>query len=305
MNSKYGRAAILAGISTVLVVFLSSILSSIINGIILRNGIAYDTIEVIYLVVGIFESAVAFLLAVYFGSKLLLQKNVPFVKILLYSIAGGFLESLLLYSVNGAVSQNTGRGLGAVSYILSFAIFYVFALLVDKTIINASSNANSASDLQNPSQAPKATANEDISLRAQYAFNQKLAEQNAGATIVDDVVEAKLFAQAVELQLLKAPATAQFCALEEMTVTSANGIYVVSGYVDSQNSYGAIIRTPFKLTVFKENGNWKSADKIISTSASIQGKVMSNTLAWWILGIVGSIVTFLFYYFFISSQIGF
>ena len=116
------------------------------------------------------------------------------------------------------------------------------------------------------------------------------------------MVEAKLFAQAIELQLLKAPATAQFCSLEEMTVTSSGDVYIVGGYVDSQNSYGAVVRTPFKITVFKENGVWKNADKFVNTSAVIEGKIISHTIVWWILGIIGSIITFLVYYFTIMSK---
>ena len=75
-------------------------------------------------------------------------------------------------------------------------------------------------------------------------------------------------------------------------------------YVDSQNSYGATVRTPFKVTVFKENETWKSADKFISTSAFIGAQVVSHTIIYWIIGIILSLASFAFFYFIISSQLG-
>ena len=50
--------------------------------------------------------------------------------------------------------------------------------------------------------------NEDISARAQYAYNEKIAAAQNSAIIIDEIVEAKLFAQAIELQVLKAPVRA-------------------------------------------------------------------------------------------------
>ena len=47
--------------------------------------------------------------------------------------------------------------------------------------------------------------------------------------------------------VLKAPATAQFCPVNEYLVgiSQEEGIAVVSGYVDSQNGFGAMIRNKF------------------------------------------------------------
>ena len=135
--------------------------------------------------------------------------------------------------------------------------------------------------------------NEKMSNNAQYAYNQKIAEYQKSAILIDEICEAKLFAQAVELQLLKAPASAKFCDLEEMTVTSTGGTYIVSGYVDAQNAYGTPIRTPFKITVLKQNGIWKNADRFIDTSAKIAASFTSHTILYWILGILGTIITFL------------
>lgn len=300
MKNKFGRSAMLAGIATILVIVLGSALNSLIFQMLDPDMMA-DIGLYISLALNAAEAVIAFFLAIKYGSKLLLKKDLSASKILPLSIAAGVVKSLAIFYI-----QTLGYPIIAlVNYILTFAVFFVFSLIMDKSIESADSINDPSPVPQSAPQKPKVIANEAMSVKAQYAFNQKLAELMATATLIDDTIEAKLFAQAVELQLLKAPATAQFCPLEEMTVTSAGDVYAVSGYVDSQNSYGAMVRTPFKITVFKENGSWKNADKFVDTSVAIQGKVMSNTLAWWILGIVGSIITFLFYYFFISSQIGF
>lgn len=143
--------------------------------------------------------------------------------------------------------------------------------------------------------------NYTMSNMAQNAFKQKKEEAENANVDMDIITEAKLFAQSVELQVLKAPASAKFCSLEEMTVTEINGVYTVSGYVDSQNSYGAMIRTPFVLKVYKDETGWKSADTFQSTQASIHKQVASNMVVYWLLGLVGAIVSFAIMYAFISN----
>lgn len=147
------------------------------------------------------------------------------------------------------------------------------------------------------------TANEEMSQKAQYAYANFKNEYEQGAAAIDEVAEAKMFAKAVELQLLKTPASAVFCSMEEMSVLPiGDGAYSVSGYVDSQNSYGAMLRNQFNLTVFKdENGIWKNANKFISNAASINNTIVSTTILWWVLGIIGTIITLAVSYAFTSS----
>lgn len=141
----------------------------------------------------------------------------------------------------------------------------------------------------------------DYSNQAQFEFSKRLAEFIEKNGSISERDEAILFAQAVEMQLLKAPQTAVFPSLEQFNVIENNGSYKVSGFVDSQNSYGASIRTPFTINVNKNGGAWSCSDSFISTTAQVGAQMAGNTILFWILGIIGTIIT----YFIISSFMDF
>lgn len=120
-------------------------------------------------------------------------------------------------------------------------------------------------------------------------FTKKKAEYDT----LTERDEAALFAQCVELQVLKAPATAKFPSFEEMVVNGNDGHYDVSGFVDSENSYGASIRSNYTYNIEKdENGKWKCTNQFVDSSTQINNQMMSNTVLWWVLGIIGTLITF-------------
>ena len=71
----------------------------------------------------------------------------------------------------------------------------------------------------------------------------------------DDKYWAAWAAKEMVSKTLKAPATASWPDLSEFEVTDVPGgknTWQVRGYVDSQNSYGAQLRSNFKAVIFKE-----------------------------------------------------
>ena len=141
----------------------------------------------------------------------------------------------------------------------------------------------------------------NYSNQAQFEFSKRLAQFTEQNGSISERDEAILFAQAVELQLLKAPQTAVFPPLEQFNVAENAGSYKVSGCVDSQNSYGASVRTPFTINVNKSGGSWSCSDKFVSTSTQSGTQMLGNTILYWILGIIGTMIT----YFIIKSSINF
>jgi hypothetical protein len=96
----------------------------------------------------------------------------------------------------------------------------------------------------------------------QYQRRVKEYEQNG--ILLSESDKAALFAQCIELQVLKTPSSAVFPPLNEMRVSGSDGRYTVSGYVDSQNSYGAMIRTNYTYNVHYSSliGEWTCQDQL-------------------------------------------
>lgn len=87
--------------------------------------------------------------------------------------------------------------------------------------------------------------------------------------IADDHFEAKKVCQNFAFKQLKAPSTSKFESLDTVAaVLSTNkkwkklkNVWESGGWVDSQNSYGAMLRTEYMCTVQKVSvGNWKLLD---------------------------------------------
>ena len=141
---------------------------------------------------------------------------------------------------------------------------------------------------------------------AEIQFSKKKKEMEANGVQFSEKEEAALYTQLVETQLLAAPASAVFPPLDEVAVRkNADGTYQVSGFVDSQNSYGAMLRTHFSYRVEKKNGKWNCLETFVDSAEQEHQKRReeinkdhnNHTILWWVLGILGSIISALVFFF--------
>lgn len=90
---------------------------------------------------------------------------------------------------------------------------------------------------------------------------------------------------------LKAPTTAVFCKDYELLIKENKGIYYVSGWVDSQNSFGAMIRTQINnFKISNVNGILIAKSNIRSMAMC---KLLGNLALNYIIGIIITLVLFI------------
>ena len=77
----------------------------------------------------------------------------------------------------------------------------------------------------------------------------------------DNTITAYFMMQEFVKKNLKSPSTAQFPDYKEITINKNNFVYSVSGYVDAQNSFGAIMRTYYSGKIEQvSKDNWRGVD---------------------------------------------
>ncbi len=97
----------------------------------------------------------------------------------------------------------------------------------------------------------------------------------ATKTYVPDEIDLHIQAQQFVLQTLKAPSTAKFPALPYEAGSLGDGFYGVKSYVDSQNSFGAMIRSNWSVTM-KITGNQWALEKMIFDDKVVFNSVKEN-----------------------------
>ena len=137
---------------------------------------------------------------------------------------------------------------------------------------------------------------DDTILESNYEYETyNTRERRHSSVLLDNIYD--LYVQDCE-KVLKAPATARFCNKEDLVITKQNGVYTVSGWVDSQNSYGAFIRTKLSIKIVCEDGLL-----IIKSHASKSAakSFLGNMAARYIIAIIFTLITFAIFYFIISE----
>ena len=92
-----------------------------------------------------------------------------------------------------------------------------------------------------------------------------------------DKIDLHIQAQQFVLQTLKAPSTAKFPALPYEVIDLGDGFYKVSSYVDSQNSFGAMLRSDWSVKMVIVLGHW-NLDKMIFNGKIVYDATSSNPL---------------------------
>jgi len=85
--------------------------------------------------------------------------------------------------------------------------------------------------------------------------NNTVAEQATPSAPTES--QAKIMAQGMVKQLLKSPSTADFPSFD-YTTTNVGSKYTVVSYVDSQNGFGAMIRSTWRVVMTHNGGEWNN-----------------------------------------------
>lgn len=89
----------------------------------------------------------------------------------------------------------------------------------------------------------------------------------ASKPYVPDEIELHIQAQQFVKQGLKAPSTAKFPALPYNTSADGNGLYKVDSFVDSENSFGAMIRSDWSVLMRLSGEAWTLERMVIGGKA--------------------------------------
>ena len=84
---------------------------------------------------------------------------------------------------------------------------------------------------------------------------EKNWEDNKNGEAEPDEYEIWVIAKNEVKDNLKSPSTASFCSQSSATITKSGKTWTVIGYVDAQNSFGAEVRTNFKVVITFSSGN--------------------------------------------------
>ena len=76
-------------------------------------------------------------------------------------------------------------------------------------------------------------------------------------------IESIVFAESVIEKTLKAPSTAKFVDVEAYELSNLKDVWAVNGYVDSQNSFGAMIRSQWEVQLDYRDGKGGTVKSIL------------------------------------------
>lgn len=278
MNEKMKRTLIVGAIATVLYIALGSIISQSISNLLFNNiGMGYEFARFIFAGLRLIEAVIAMIVAIMVNEKAIEKGTNAKMnnKVLSIIVAALVLAVLPLF-------------LGLVRVLWYIIEFVVFALAA---YIYANGCAWSSK----------------IQMASNYGGFNNSVGQNPNTVNMPDMSDedqdelSKAILGAIRPSL-KAPMTAVLCNKEDMVIIQNGNEYIVEGYVNSQNSYGAMIATDFTAKLIKQNDQWIT----VGTQVGVKNakKYAKNFAANYIVISIFTAVGGLILYFIISMVVG-
>ena len=97
--------------------------------------------------------------------------------------------------------------------------------------------------------------NTETNKKARKNFQKTLSKAYTDGQLSEEQ-EAILFSQAYHQLLLKNPAASKFPDFDEYEVEKTDSTYIIKGFCDSTNTYGAQVREKHEYEVYKLNNEW-------------------------------------------------
>ncbi len=229
------NACIIGGIATLISYFVSSIFSNLFYQAVM-NFSSSDLVPVwATMLFGALRSFLGVLLATilyYLVRKDKFPATMALVASTLAAIAIALI--MLLIRIIGGIY---GLFASIIYLVIYFVVYALSSMLLPVIASNNYSNVKFSNE-----------ENKDYSFNADVGGKNILSLEN-----IDDLSTAIL--SAIKSSL-KSPMSAVLCSSNEFRITEGNGFYTIEGYVNSQNSYGAMIATDFSVTATYNNGKW-------------------------------------------------
>ncbi|MDU1307865.1 MAG: hypothetical protein E6936_10425 [Clostridium perfringens] len=92
-------------------------------------------------------------------------------------------------------------------------------------------------------------------------YNPKENKIQKKALTNDEEIEVRVLTKKLIKDNLKNPSGAKFCGYDELHINQEeNGTFLVTGWVDATNSFGAVLRNDFQVTFERRNGHMFGSD---------------------------------------------
>jgi len=86
-----------------------------------------------------------------------------------------------------------------------------------------------------------------------FIFIVSIIGSFSAPTNSDRETDSKIFAKEVIKEILKSPSTAEFSNVRAYELSNEKDVWVINGYVDSQNGFGAVIRSVWEVQLDYRN----------------------------------------------------